>query len=94
MMLTTRPRSIASQPKLLACALACCLAIGAMPALAQSTGATLRGTADGGAEITATNTETGLVRRVTATERRQLHADESAARHLHRRSRGRHHAER
>ena len=67
MMLTTRPRSIASQPKLLACALACCLAAGAMPALAQSTGATLRGQTNAGAEITATNADTGLVRRVTAT---------------------------
>ena len=67
MMLTRRPRSIASQPKLLACALACCLAAGAMPALAQSTGATLRGQTNAGAEITATNADTGLVRRVTAT---------------------------
>ena len=67
MMLTTRPRSIASKPKLLACALACCLAAGAMPALAQSTGATLRGQTNAGAEITATNADTGLVRRVTAT---------------------------
>ena len=67
MMLTTRPRPIASKPKLLACALACCLAAGAMPALAQSTGATLRGQTNAGAEITATNADTGLVRRVTAT---------------------------
>ena len=67
MMLTTRPRSIASKPKLLAYALACCLAAGAMPALAQSTGATLRGQTNAGAEITATNADTGLVRRVTAT---------------------------
>ncbi|HKE47426.1 MAG TPA: carboxypeptidase-like regulatory domain-containing protein, partial [Rhodanobacteraceae bacterium] len=56
------------KPKLLACALAGCLAMLGAPSLyAQSTGATLRGNAAGGAEITATNTETGLVRRVTAT---------------------------
>lgn len=63
---TRRPRFVVPKPTLLACALASCLALGAPTAFAQSTGATLRGDAAGGAEITATNTETGLVRRVTA----------------------------
>ena len=63
---TQRPRFVVPKPTLLACALAGCLALGAPSAFAQSTGATLRGDAAGGAEITATNTETGLVRRVTA----------------------------
>src|SRR5215813_2429301 len=63
---TRRPRFVVPKPTLLACALAGCLALGAPIAFAQSTGATLRGEAAGGAEITATNTATGLVRRVTA----------------------------
>jgi hypothetical protein len=66
-MYTRRPRITVSKPKLLACALAACLAVGATSVIAQSTGATLRGQATGGAEITATNADTGLVRRVTAT---------------------------
>lgn len=66
-MQTRRPRFVVPKPTLLACALAGCLALGAPTASAQSTGATLRGEAAGGAEITATNTATGLVRRVTAT---------------------------
>jgi len=65
-MQTRRPRFVVPKPTLLACALAGCLALGAPLAFAQSTGATLRGDAAGGAEITATNTATGLVRRVTA----------------------------
>jgi hypothetical protein len=52
---------------LLACALTGCLAVAASSAIAQSTGATLRGQAAAGAEITATNADTGLVRHVTAT---------------------------
>jgi hypothetical protein len=62
---TRRPRYLVPKPTLLACALAGCFALTA-PAFAQSTGATLRGDAAGGAEVTATNTDTGLVRRVTA----------------------------
>ncbi len=59
-------------PKLLACALASCLAVAAPAALAQSTGATLRGqvTVDSApaadAQITATNVATGYTRRVQA----------------------------
>jgi outer membrane receptor protein involved in Fe transport len=59
-------RFVSFKPSLLACALAGCLAAAAPSAFAQSTGATLRGDAVGGAEITATNANTGLVRRVTA----------------------------
>ncbi|HJT98317.1 MAG TPA: TonB-dependent receptor, partial [Rhodanobacteraceae bacterium] len=55
------------KPTLLACALAGCLALSATHVFAQSTAATLRGQATAGAEITATNADTGLVRRVTAT---------------------------
>ncbi|KAF1710520.1 hypothetical protein CSC70_07625 [Pseudoxanthomonas kalamensis DSM 18571] len=52
--------------KLLTCALASCLMLSAAPvAFAQSSNATLRGHAPTGAEVTATNTETGLTRRVT-----------------------------
>jgi hypothetical protein len=65
-MQTRRPRFVVTKPTLLACALAGCLALGAPAAFAQSTGATLRGDAAGGADIIATNPETGLGRRVTA----------------------------
>ena len=57
-------------PDLLSCALAGCLAFAAMPALAQSTSATLRGqvSADSApaadAQVTATNLATGLARSV------------------------------
>ena len=56
--------------KLLSCALASCLLLGAAPAFAQSTGATIRGqvSADSApaaqAQVTATNTATGLTRSV------------------------------
>ncbi len=59
--------------KLLSCALASCLLLGAAPAFAQSTGATIRGqvTADsapaGQARVTATNLATGLSRSVQST---------------------------
>lgn len=49
--------------KLLVCALASCLCIAAPNLFAQSTNATVLGHAAGGAEITATNVDTGLVRR-------------------------------
>ena len=53
-------------PSLLACALASCLLLAAPQALAQSTAATLRGQAAGGATVTATNTATGFSRSVQA----------------------------
>ncbi|RPE81483.1 TonB-dependent receptor [Vulcaniibacterium tengchongense] len=59
-------------PRLLACALASCLAIAAPAALAQSTAATVRGqiTVDsapaGQADVTVTNLATGLTRKVQA----------------------------
>ena len=59
-------RALSTKPTLLACALAGCLALGAPLVFAQSTSATLRGQAVGGAEITVTNTDTGLVRKVSA----------------------------
>ena len=49
---------------LLSAALVACLAMSA-PALAQSTGATLRGQASAGATVTVTNVETGLSRSAT-----------------------------
>lgn len=49
---------------LLTCALASCLALSAPVVLAQSSNATLRGKAPTGASVTATNTATGLTRRV------------------------------
>jgi len=58
------------QPRLLACALASCLALTAPTLFAQSTAATVRGQVTtatgpaGSAEIVATNVATGLVRRV------------------------------
>lgn len=64
------PRSPA--PRLLACALASCLAVAAPAAMAQATSATIRGqiTVDSApateAQVTATNTATGLSRRVQA----------------------------
>jgi len=51
--------------KLLTCALASCLMLSA-PAFAQSSNATLRGKAPAGAQVTATNTATGLSRKVVA----------------------------
>ncbi len=71
-MSTHRPRSITVQRSLLAAALATGLLLGAPPALAQSTAATLRGqvmqdsapAAD--AEVTATNLATGLRRTARA----------------------------
>ena len=64
-------RSIRPTRKLLACALASCLVLGAAPAaFAQSTSATLRGqvsadsTPAAAAQVTATNTATGLTRSV------------------------------
>ncbi|MUV14632.1 TonB-dependent receptor [Noviluteimonas gilva] len=53
-------------PRLLACALAAALAVGAPAVYAQSTSATLRGQAVASAPVTATNTKTGLVRTVQA----------------------------
>ncbi|WP_305804613.1 TonB-dependent receptor [Stenotrophomonas sp. YIM B06876] len=59
--------------KLLSCALASCLLLGAAPAFAQSTAATIRGqvTADSApaaqAQVTATNLATGLTRSVQST---------------------------
>jgi outer membrane receptor protein involved in Fe transport len=52
--------------KLLVCALAGCLMLGSAPAFAQSANATLRGHAPAGAQVTATNTATGLTRKVSA----------------------------
>jgi len=52
--------------KLLTCALASCLLLGTAPAFAQSSNATLRGKAPAGAQVTATNTATGQIRRVAA----------------------------
>jgi hypothetical protein len=60
---TTRP----TQRKLLACALASCLGLAAPSVFAQSTNATLRGNATAGAEVTATNVDTGLVRHTKVT---------------------------
>ena len=50
---------------LLSCALATCLMLGAAPAMAQSTAATLRGQATAGATVSVTNVETGLSRSAT-----------------------------
>ncbi|WP_340649940.1 TonB-dependent receptor domain-containing protein [Pseudoxanthomonas winnipegensis] len=50
---------------ILAIALAGCM-VASVPAFAQSSNATLRGKAESGADVTATNTATGLSRRVTA----------------------------
>jgi outer membrane receptor protein involved in Fe transport len=60
-------RHVQQRPRLLALALAGCLAAAVTPLLAQSTGATLRGQATAGTEIVVTNADTGLVRRATAT---------------------------
>lgn len=49
---------------LLSCALVACLAM-SVPALAQSTGATLRGQATAGGTVTVTNVDTGLSRSAT-----------------------------
>jgi len=53
--------------KLLACALASCLCLAAPAVFAQSTNATLRGQATAGADVTAMNVDTGLVRRTKVT---------------------------
>ncbi|MCC4618891.1 TonB-dependent receptor [Xanthomonas cassavae CFBP 4642] len=64
------PHSAHPARKLLSCALASCLLLGAAPAFAQSTGATIRGqvTVDAApaaqAQVTATNLATGLTRTV------------------------------
>ncbi len=66
-------RKMLPSRRLLSCALASCLLLGAAPAFAQSTGATIRGQvmADsapaGQAQVTATNTATGLTRSVQST---------------------------
>jgi hypothetical protein len=63
-------RHIQKQPvrRLLTCALAGCLMLGVAPiVLAQSTGATLRGSTAADATVTVTNTDTGLTRTVKAT---------------------------
>ena len=52
--------------RLLSCALASCLAMAAPQVMAQSTGATLRGSASTDATITVTNVETGLTRSANA----------------------------
>lgn len=52
---------------LLSCALAGCMLLSA-PALAQSTGATLRGKVDSGATVTVTNVDTGLTRTARSAE--------------------------
>ncbi|UJB13633.1 TonB-dependent receptor [Xanthomonas translucens] len=63
-------RSARPAPKLLSCALASCLLLGAAPALAQSTGGTIRGQVmvdsvpATAAQVTATNLATGLTRSV------------------------------
>jgi len=56
---TTRPT-----PRLLACAMAAALAMGAPVVMAQSTSATVRGQATASSRVTATNTATGLTRSV------------------------------
>lgn len=56
-----------TQRKLLVCALAAGLCATVPVAFAQSTNATLRGRGTAGAEVTATNTATGLVRRTLVT---------------------------
>lgn len=60
-----KQRNIRPTRKLLTCALASCLMLSAAPTVfAQSSNATLRGHAPAGSQVTATNTETGLSRRV------------------------------
>ena len=67
------PHSASPARKLLSCALASCLLLGAAPAFAQSTAATIRGqvTVDSApaaqAQVTATNLATGLTRTVQVT---------------------------
>ncbi|MBV6885050.1 TonB-dependent receptor [Xanthomonas euvesicatoria] len=67
------PHSARPARKLLSCALASCLLLGAAPAFAQSTAATIRGqvTVDAApaaqAQVTATNLATGLTRTVQVT---------------------------
>ncbi len=62
------------KPRLLACALASCLLVAAPTLFAQGTAATVRGQVTGAtgpaasAEIIATNTATGLIRRVQSTD--------------------------
>ncbi len=67
-MKSQKQRSIRPTRKLLSCALASCLMLGAAPTVfAQSTGATLRGSATADAMIKVTNVDTGLTRNVKAT---------------------------
>ncbi|MFT4256623.1 MAG: TonB-dependent receptor [Pseudoxanthomonas sp.] len=63
---TTRNRHAHPTRKILVCALAGCLLLGAAPAFAQSTAATLRGSAAADATITVTNVNTGLSRTTKA----------------------------
>lgn len=53
-------------PRLLACALAAALAVGAPAVYAQSTASTVRGIATASQQVTATNVATGLTRTATA----------------------------
>ncbi len=53
-------------PRLLACALAAALAVGAPSVYAQSTASTVRGVATASQQVTATNVATGLTRTATA----------------------------
>lgn len=63
-----KQRNIRPTRKLLTCALASCLMLGVAPTVfAQSTGATLRGSASTDATVTATNVNTGLTRSAKAT---------------------------
>src|SRR5687768_12741961 len=59
-----KPRNIRPTRKLLTCALASCLTLSMAPAFAQSSNATLRGSAPVGAQVTAKNVATGASRRV------------------------------
>ena len=66
-MKSQKARSVRPARKLLSCALASCLMLGVAPTvLAQSTGATLRGSATVDATIKVTNVDTGLTRSVRA----------------------------
>ena len=56
--------TIRPTPRLLACAMAAALAMGAPVVMAQSTSATVRGQATASSRVTATNTATGLTRSV------------------------------
>lgn len=66
-MKSQKQRNIRPTRKLLTCALASCLMLGAAPAVfAQSTSATLRGSVAADATVTVTNVDTGLTRTVKA----------------------------